>query len=1057
MSDPAPSEAAPSTAQLLGFLLDEQERRWRQGERLRVEHFLERQPGLREQPEVLLNLIHQEAALRQQAGEAVALAEYQARFPHLRERLLALFDVDRTLGVRSRGATLHSEPAAPGGGQSAAPAAEGWPAIPGCEIAGVLGRGGMGLVLRGRDPELGRDLAVKVLLEGHANDPSIVRRFVEEAQIGGQLQHPGVVPVYALGRSPDGRPYFTMKLVKGRTLAELLQERATPAQDLPHFLTIFLQVCQTLAAAHSKGIIHRDLKPPNIMVGAFGEVQVMDWGLAKVMNQDGAAPAGPAGPAPAAAPSAIRTIRTGVVGAGSQAGSVLGTPAYMAPEQARGEVAQLDRPCDVFGLGAILCEILTGQPPYVGAADWQVYQKALAGDLAETFARLAASGADVELQRLARHCLAAEPGDRPRDAGAVAVAVTAYQQSVADRLREAEWQRLAARLKVQEERKRRRLAVGLAAAVVGVVLLGGGSAFWLLRQAAERRLELRQGVEVALDKAAELQQQARWAEARAVLDQAEHRLADSGPADLRRRVRQARADLRLVGRLDAARLKAATWLGNRFDDAAAEREYAAAFRDARLGRVGGDVTALAVRIRNSAVKEQLVAALDDWAGRTRDRQRQAWLLAAARQADPDPRRNRWRDPALWQQPAELERRARQADLGRLSPQLLGAIGLVLLRQGGQAIPLLTRAQRQYPSDFWLTFDLGQALHMARRPGEAIGYYRVALALRPTTFAVLTNLGNALADMGDRDGAIACLQKALALEPRLAQAHTNLGSALADMGDRDGAIACYQKALALDPKMAQTHYNLGIALKARGRIDEAITAYRHALRIDPGLAEAHCNLGAALQQQGRFTEARDAYQRGHQLGTQRQHWPYPSAQWLRQAERLAQLEAQLPQVLSGQTRASAPEGWAEFASLCRRKRHFAASARLYRAAFATRPVPPETFLLAHRYSAASVAALAGQGQGQDAAPLSAAQRGRWRQQARDWLRAELAHWSHQLDAGTPQARAAVQQTLRQWQRDPDLAGIRDAACIANLPADELPACRQLWAEVAALLQRAGGKK
>jgi serine/threonine protein kinase len=154
------------------------------------------------------------------------------------------------------------------------------------ELREEIGRGGMGAVLRGHDPDLGRDLAVKVLLPDFLHDPAVVSRFTEEAQIGGQLQHPGIVPVYEMGRSADQRPYFTMKLVRGRTLAALLRERSDPQQDLPRFEQIFEQVCQTIAFAHSRGVIHRDLKPANIMVGAFGEVQVMDWGLAKVLDRE---------------------------------------------------------------------------------------------------------------------------------------------------------------------------------------------------------------------------------------------------------------------------------------------------------------------------------------------------------------------------------------------------------------------------------------------------------------------------------------------------------------------------------------------------------------------------------------------------------------------------------------------------------------------------------------------------------------------------------------------------------------------------------------------------
>src|SRR5262249_30014892 len=156
----------------------------------------------------------------------------------------------------------------------------------------------------------------------------------------------------------------TMKLVEGRTLAALLKERADPTRDLPHFLTIFQQVCQAVAYAHKQGVIHRDLKPANVMVGAFGEVQVMDWGLAKALDRGRGRPA---------AESEGMAAADGQAGSGgdprlmTQAGAVLGTYAYMAPEQARGEVEGLDERCDVFGLGAILCEILTGRPPFTGA------------------------------------------------------------------------------------------------------------------------------------------------------------------------------------------------------------------------------------------------------------------------------------------------------------------------------------------------------------------------------------------------------------------------------------------------------------------------------------------------------------------------------------------------------------------------------------------------------------------------------------------------------------------------------------------------------------------
>jgi serine/threonine-protein kinase len=549
------------------------------------------------------------------------------------------------------------------------------------QLLGEIARGGMGAVHRGRDADLGREVAVKVLLETHQGKTELVQRFVEEAQIAGQLQHPGITPVYELGQFRDRRPYFAMKLVKGKTLAALLAARKDPGEDQPRFVGIFGQVCQTLAYAHARGVIHRDLKPSNVMVGAFGEVQVMDWGLAKVLGEQPSRER----PSPEEV-SVIRTQRsqgaaTPEVGVHTEAGTMLGTPAYVAPEQARGEVELVDERADVFGLGAILCEILTGRPPFTGKGA-EAQRKAQTAQLDDAHARLDGCGAEGELIGLAKRCLAAEPWQRPQHAGEVAEAVTAYQQSVVERLRQAELARAHERVKAQEERKRRRLAVGLAAAVVGVVLVGGGSAFWLLRQAAERRLALRQGVEVALDKAAELQQQARWAEARAVLDQAEHRLGDAGPADLRRRVQQARADLELVDRLDAARLKAATLVEGQFDFTGAARDYAVAFRQAQLGQPGDEVAAVAARLRASAVKDQLVAALDDWAGLTTDRPGRAWLLAVARQADPDRWRARLRDPKVWQDRGALERLARQAQVERLSPSLLTSLGNALTGAGG---------------------------------------------------------------------------------------------------------------------------------------------------------------------------------------------------------------------------------------------------------------------------------------------------------------------------------------------------------------------------------------
>jgi hypothetical protein len=323
----------------------------------------------------------------------------------------------------------------------------------------------MGAIFKGRDTDLGRDIAVKMMLETHQGRTEMLQRFVEEAQIGGQLQHPGIVPVYELNQTPSRRPYFTMKLVKGQTLAMLLRQRPDGQHDVPRFLGIFEQVCQTVAYAHARGVIHRDLKPSNIMVGNFGEIQVMDWGLAKVLSHGTETSRDRERPEEA---TVVRTVRSegpksnegcSERGASSQtqAGSILGTPAYMAPEQARGDIDQLDERCDVFGLGAILCQILTGQPPYTGPDASALFKKAHHAELDEAVRRLDRCGADAALINLAQRCLQPHKEDRPRDAGEVAQTMTGYLESVQARLQQAEVERAAAQARAEEEHKRRQV------------------------------------------------------------------------------------------------------------------------------------------------------------------------------------------------------------------------------------------------------------------------------------------------------------------------------------------------------------------------------------------------------------------------------------------------------------------------------------------------------------------------------------------------------------------------------------------------------------------------
>ena len=406
--------------------------------------------------------------------------------------------------------------------------------IPGYEIRGELARGGMGAVLQATDTALGREVAVKVLLDKYGPKSTAARRFVEEARIAAQLQHPGIPPVHELGALPDGRPFLAMKLIKGQTLDQLLasggrqppvpgQQGAdaprSPRADTPNLVATFESICQAVAFAHARHVIHRDLKPSNVMVGAFGEVQVMDWGLAKVLTVGGDQPPRPDTDSSAETATEIRSPRDSDE-ADTQTGSLLGTPAFMPPEQAIGDIHQIGPRSDVFGLGAVLCAILTGKPPYVGSDSVSTWQLAARGKLADAFARLDECGADAELVALCKRCLASDPADRPADAGEVASLVAALRTAADERAKQAELDRVRAEgelakaeAEAREQHKRRRAVQGAAGAVAAVLLLGiAGTTFGLIR-ADNRRVEAENARGEANAKRAEAEREALRAEA----------------------------------------------------------------------------------------------------------------------------------------------------------------------------------------------------------------------------------------------------------------------------------------------------------------------------------------------------------------------------------------------------------------------------------------------------------------------------------------------------------------------------------------------------------------
>lgn len=660
------------------------------------------------------------------------------------------------------------------------------------QFLGQIAQGGMGAILRGRDPDLGRDVAVKVLLGKHHQRADLICRFVEEAQIGGQLQHPGIVPVYELGVFPNGRPFFAMKLLKGQTLTYLLDERGEEA-DLPRFLAIFESICQTVAYAHSRGVIHRDLKPSNVMVGSFGEVQVMDWGLAKVLRRQSTSD--DVKPLPEdEEDTVIRTTRSAAVSDVSCSGSVIGTPAYMAPEQARGETENLDERCDVFALGSILCQILTGEAAYTGKSPLAIQLNAARGDLAHAFARLDAppgtrseslsstgddspkrptTPIDPELVALCKHCLAARPEDRPRDAAEVAARVMAYRTGVRERLRQAEIARAEQSARAEEatkrarvERHRRRLTVALAAALIGLVALGAGGWISRVHFRAARLEATERVVELAIDEAhqhlgnarsAPIGDLSKWHEAadavrqaKLLLDQGEadpalaarvHQLVSlvaSEQAEARRRGQELDRDRKFLARLNRIRNQQFQG-GDVLDLKRTDADYSTAFRE-----FGADPDALDPAKAGEILKRRsdpmgIAFFLDDWAqvrfdalkapktGKPVD---QSWRrpVAVASAIDPDPWRNKVRALAgIDDLDAARHLATNEHELATQPARSLLLLAQILIGQDDKELAeaVLKRAWRLRPDDFWINSQLARI-----SAKEQLRFATAAEALRP---------------------------------------------------------------------------------------------------------------------------------------------------------------------------------------------------------------------------------------------------------------------------------------------------------------------------------------
>jgi tetratricopeptide (TPR) repeat protein len=696
-----------------------------------------------------------------------------------------------------------------------------------------IARGGMGFIWRATDTALSREVAVKVLQDRYALDSGAARRFADEARITAQLQHPAIPPIHDIGTLPDGRPFLAMKLIKGQTLDKLLQGRPDVATERGRFVAVFEQICQAVAYAHAHGVLHRDLKPSNVMVGAFGEVQLMDWGLAKVLAiRERSRPADdPEETQPGTQVVSLRDSDAMF----TQAGSVLGTPSYMPPEQAIGAIDQIDARSDVFGLGGILTAVLTGRPPFVGDTSESTRQLAAKGNVQDCFARLDTCGADPELIALCKHCLATEKEDRPANGDEVAKAVAQLRAAADERARRAELDKVrvegekaAAEAQALERRKRRRLWLGAASALV-LALVGGLSAVLAVQQRANDDLAA---------KNKELADEQAKVQARFELAQKAIAIFHTGVSEdvLLKNDQFKELRTRLLKEAAGFYADLEKLLEGQTDDKSRRLLAEGYFQLGELmDRIGSRPEALAVHRKALAVRRE---------------------LAAEAGADVETRLNVARS--------------------------LGVVG-ELLRETGDTAGALAAYEEQR--------DIARALE-AESPTDA-GRAVLAQGYHNIGYLLLKN-GKRAEALTEYEKARAIREQLVEARPThtdfqrdLARSHDKIGEVLWQTGKPAGALAAWQQVRVLRQKLAdanptRTHFqsdlaytytNLGLVLTHLGKQADALEALEKARDIgqelvkahpavtdfQSGLGWSHFRIGDVLRQTGRPAEARTAYE------------------------------------------------------------------------------------------------------------------------------------------------------------------------------------------------------
>jgi serine/threonine protein kinase/Flp pilus assembly protein TadD len=743
-----------------------------------------------------------------------------------------------------------------------------------------LGEGGMGTVWMAQQQEpVKRLVALKVIKPG-MDSKQVLARFEAERQALAMMDHPHIARVLDAGTTATGRPFFVMELVKGVPLTKYCDaHRLTPKDRLE----LFIPVCQAIQHAHQKGIIHRDIKPSNVLVAQYDGKpvpKVIDFGVAKATGQQ----------------LTEHTLVTGF-------GAVVGTLEYMSPEQAELNQLDIDTRSDIYSLGVLLYELLTGSTP--------LQKKRLKEEaMLEVLRIIREEEPPKPSTRLSTTdelpSVAANRGLEPKKLGGLVrgeldwIVMKALEKDRNRRYETAngfaqDIQRYladepvlasppSARYRFRKFARRNKTALAVAGLILFFIALLGGGGGWVVRDRAareeavakeriDRQKRLTAQVETIFEEVDRLEREQKWPEAWEAVKRVEAALQGGEPDDaLQRRVGNVVRDLAFAVRLDRIRQERATFAEGNFNYAGAARDYALAFRD-----YGVDLEALppdeaVARLRaKPALAAALAAALDDWVaargGLAEDEPGWKPLLMVVRGLDPDPLRDQFRaafgQPVRPELQAELLRLAESIHVKAQAPATLIAMAQTLhhAQLADAGLRILRDGQYAYPADFWVNFTLGNRLYEREDYAEALRYCSIAVSIRPDSAAAHHNLGVALSNQGLLDEAIAELHKALRLDKDSYQVHTNLGVNLHLKRSLDEAIAAYSEAIRLNKDYPPAHNNLGCALAEKGRLDDAVAEWNEAIRLEKDFADPHYNLGKALYGKGMLDEAIDEYRKG----------------------------------------------------------------------------------------------------------------------------------------------------------------------------------------------------